>query len=219
VYPHGIASNRTFDTFLVTAQYGNCVYKLSASQLLYKKISLDNNPAVAASSSDATTPDPHEILMIPDYSRYFVTCSSSHQVKVLSSANDSVLATIPVGRNPQEMAISKTRPYLFVTCTEDVSSNAGMKGSVYAINYNTLETTRIDGDFYQPHAIAVDDQNGTVYVVSSNASPTGPLPHHGTPAKGRAGWYSVLDLNTFQPVSRFRYQVQELPYSAATRFR
>lgn len=219
VYPHGIASNRSFDTFWVTAQYGNCIYKLSSSQLLYKKISLDGNPAVAASSSDATSPDPHEIVMTPDYSRYFVTCSSSHQVKVLTTFNDSVIATIPVGLNPQEIAISKTRPYIFVTCTEDVSSFAGMKGSVYAINYNTLEVTKIDGDFYQPHAITVDDQNASIYVVSTNASPTGPLPHHGIPTKGRAGWYSVIDLNTFEPVTRYRYQVLELPYSAAVRYR
>ncbi|MBC7555041.1 MAG: hypothetical protein H7257_13820 [Taibaiella sp.] len=219
VYPHGITSNRAFDTFFVTAQYGNTIYKLSATQLLYKKISLNGLPAVTTTSTSNTNPDPHEILMLHDYSRYFVSCQGSNEVKLMDAHADIVIATIPVGISPQEMALSTTKPYLFVTCTEDNTTVSGMKGSVYMINYNTLETRKIEGDFYQPHGIAVDDINGVVYIASTNANPAGPAPHHATACGGRAGWYSLYDLNTLQPLNRNRYQMLVMPYSAAVRFR
>jgi YVTN family beta-propeller protein len=219
VYPHGITSTMAFDTFFITAQYGNVIYRFSANQLKLKQISLDGNPPVASTSSTSASPNPHEILMVPDFSRYFVTCQGTNQVKVLDAHKDSVIATIPVGSFPQEMAISRIRPYIFVTCMEDNSPNPGMKGSVYAINYNTLEVQRIDGDFYQPHGITVDDINGLLYVVSTNASADGPAPHHATACNGRAGWYSIIKLSDFQPYNNKRYQVLVSPYSAAARFK
>ena len=218
VYPHGITSNITFDTFFVTAQYGNTIYKLSATQLLYKMISLDGLPAVTSTSSATVSKNPHEVLMAPDYSKYFVTCQGSNEVIVMDAHKDTVIATIPVGFSPQEMAISRTKQLLFVTCIEDNSTLPGMKGSVYAINYNTLATQRIDGDFYQPHGIAVDDRDGLIYIASTNANINGPAPHHATSGGGRAGWYTVYNLNTLLPVNNKRYQMLTMPYSAATRF-
>jgi DNA-binding beta-propeller fold protein YncE len=129
-----------------------------------------------------------------------------------------VLATIPVGTFPQEMAISKATSKLFVTCMEDATSVPGMKGSVYAIDYNTYETTKIEGDFYQPHGIAVDDKHKAIYIVSTNSDPAGPPPHHATACNGRAGWYSVYDVYTLMPLSYARFQLSTLPYSAGARF-
>ncbi len=221
VYPHGITSNKAFDTLFVTAQYGNVVYKiiLNTTPIKIKSLSLDSNPAVASTSTTTVSRNPHEILMAPDFSRYFVTCQGSAEVRVMDAHTDTLIAAIPVGLSPVEMAMSSTQPYIFVTCQEDVSTNAGMKGSVYAINYNTLQAQRIDGDFYQPHGITVDDRNGIIYVVSTNANPDGPAPHHPTGFSGRAGWYSLLDLHTFKAYDNKRYQVLVSPYSAATRFK
>lgn len=218
VYPHGITSVPTFDTFFITAQYGNVVYKLSADGMLYKLLSLNGNPPATSTDSLVAAPNPHDILMAPDHKRYFVTCQSTNEVVVMDSHADTVIAHIPVGLYPQEMALSATVPYLFVTCMEDVSDRPGMKGTVYAINYQTLETTVIQGDFYQPHGIAVDDRNGLLYVVSTNSNPTGPAPHHATACSGRAGWYSIIDMHTLQAFNNRRYQLTVLPYSAAVRF-
>ncbi len=219
VYPHGITSNRTFDTFYVTAQYGNVIYKMSADGMMYKLLSLNGNPPSTSTDSTITAPNPHEILMAPDYTHYFVTCQTSNEVRVLDAHTDSVLAHVSVGTLPQEMAWSTTVPYLFVSCMEDASTVSGMRGSVYAINYNTLETTVIYGDFYQPHGLAVDDKNGLLYVVSTNANPAGPAPHHATACSGRAGWYSIYDLHTLQPINNKRYQLTVMPYSATARFK
>jgi DNA-binding beta-propeller fold protein YncE len=139
----------------------------------------------------------------------------------MGAHKDTLLKVIPVGKFPQELAISKSQPYLFVTCTEDdANPYARRKGSVYVINYNTLDIVQvIYGDFYQPHGITVDDQNGYIYIASTNANPNGPAPHHVTAGGGRAGWYSIYNLNTLQPYNNRQYQMTVMPYSADTRFK
>ena len=157
--------------------------------------------------------------MAPDYSKYFVTCQNSNEVRVMDAHTDSVLAVIPVGAFPQEMALSISKHYLFVVCMEDAAnSRTGALGSVYVIDYTTLQVvTVLYGDFYQPHDIAVDEMDALVYICSTNANPSGPAPHHVPVCNGRAGWYTVYDLNTFQ-MDNIRYQVDVFPYAIANRF-
>lgn len=222
VYPHGIASNAAFDTTFITAQYGNLIYRWSPGIPKYKKVSINGATPVATNNNDSTSPNPHEIIMSPDYSKYFVTCQSTNEVRVLDAHTDALIAIIPVGTFPQEMAVSRTKPYLFVTCMEDAhNSQPGRRGSVYVIDYNTnqLVGAPIYGDFYQPHGITVEDKQGKVYIASTNANPDGPAPHHATACGGRAGWYTIYDLNTLQPFNNKRYEVTVMPYSAATRFK
>jgi DNA-binding beta-propeller fold protein YncE len=222
VYPHGLASNAAFDTCFVTAQYGNVVYRWAPEVPSYRVVSIDAKPPVATGSNDKTSPNPHEILMAPDYSKYFLSCEGTNEVRVLDAHSDAILKAIPVGAFPQELAISHSMPYLFVTCMEDAGGTvlAGRRGSVYVINYNTYEIVKvITGDFYQPHGVAVDDRNGRIYIASTNANPDGPAPHHATACNGRAGWYSVYNLSTLEPVNSRRYQVTVMPYSADVRFK
>lgn len=221
VFPHGIASDAGFDTCFVTAQYGNVVYRYAPKAPHYRRISINSNPPLATNSSDNSSPNPHEILMTPDYSKYFLTCQGTDEVRVMDAHSNAILAVIPVGNFPQEMAMSHTKPYIFVTCTEDAANPlAGRKGSVYVINYNTYEIVqKIYGDFYQPHGIAVDDRNSRVLIASTNANPGGPAPHHATACGGRAGWYTLYDLNTLLPLNSRRYQVTVMPYSADVRFK
>lgn len=221
VFPHGITSDAHFDTCFVTAQYGNVVYKYAPKEPYYARVSIDGKPPVTTNSSDKSSPNPHEILMAPGYNKYFLTCEGTNEVRVMDAHTDAILAVIPVGRLPQEMALSRSKPYLFVTCMEDDANPlTGRKGSVYVINYNTNEVVQvIYGDFYQPHGITVDDRTGQFIVASSNANPSGPAPHHATACGGRAGWYNVYNLNTLLPVSSRRYQVTVMPYSADVRFK
>lgn len=216
--PHGIAANKSFDTFYVTAQYGNTVYKVVKGKAPVR-ISIDGTPAKTIPG--ANTPDPHEIIMSPDNSKYFLSCQNTDEVRVMNRANDSLLKVIPTGILPQELAVSNTKPYLFVTCMEDVSQVSSLfRGSVYIINYNTLEVVkRIDGTFYQPHGIAVDDRNGTFYVASRNVRSDGPAPHHTSDCGGRNGYYQVYSLNTLAPVNGRRYEVTPDPYSINMRFK
>lgn len=213
--PHGITANKTADTFIVTGQQGNFVYKFNKLGVK-KQISIDENVA-----SDQFRKDPHEIMMSPDFSKYFLTCERSHEVRVMDAYADTLIKVIPVGSVPKEMAISKTKPYLLVTCMEDVSNTSPLfKGSVYVLNYNTLEIVqRIDGPFYQPHGIAVNDRDGTFYVASTNTNPNGPAPHHPSDCGSRNGYYQVYDLNTLKPKINYRFEVAPDPYSMDVRFK
>jgi len=211
--PHGLACNPTFDTFYATLSTGNAVAKF------WVGTSGRLDPPVNIPLSSGSTPsDPHQIQMTPDYSRYFVDGQLSNNVYVLNRSNDSVIKVIPVGAYPQEMAISTSKNYLFVVCLNDATNpTPGSLGSVYVIDYNTLEVvTVLYGDFYQPHDIAVDEQDGLLYICSTNQN--GPPPHHvlGN-CSGRDGWYTVYDLNTLTMYD-YRYQTPVFPYAITNRF-
>lgn len=218
--PHGIAPNKTFDTFYVTGQYGNSVFKITATGFK-DTVSIDGKPPVTVGDSGPYYPNPHEIIMAPDYSKYFLSCEKTNDVRVMDRLGDTLLKIIPVGVKPQELAISNVQPYLFVTCMDDISKVSALyKGSVYVINYNTLQIVkRIDGTFYKPHGITVDDRNGTFYLASLNDEPNGPDPHHISNCNGRNGYYQVYNINTLAPVNGRRYEVPPSPYSLNMRFK
>jgi YVTN family beta-propeller protein len=214
--PHGIAATRNFDTFFVTSQYGNTIYRVLANGF-YKKFSLDGNET----HFTANTFDPHEIIMAPDFSKYFLTCEASNEVRVMDPKTNQVIKVIPVGTYPQEFALSHSKPYLFVSCQEEVTPEfPSYRGVVYVINYETLEVIkRIPGPFYQVHGLTVDDQRGLLYVVSRNILVNGPAPHHTSECGGRNGYYNIYDINTFEPYNGRRYESTVDPYSADTRFK
>jgi YVTN family beta-propeller protein len=203
VSPHGIALTKTGDTIYVSAQYGNMIYRIVPSLVQIDKISLEKGQA------PVTIPqlkDPHEIIMSPDFSKYFITCEASNEVVVMDAKVDTILKTIPVGIYPKAIAISKTKNLLFVTCQEDNSilyPTLKVKGTVYVIDLYTLNVVKIlDEKFYQPHGIAVDDRTNKLFVVSRNSNPNGPAPHHASGCDGRNGFFHVIDLNTWKVIKR-----------------
>jgi DNA-binding beta-propeller fold protein YncE len=212
--PHGMASTPAFDTIFITAQYGNTVIKLYADGN-YKEVSIDGNKPTYG----VGIRDPHEIMMTPDGSKYFLTCEASHEVRVLDTRTDAILAVIPVPTKPQEIAVSKSTHSMLVTCIEAPSPVVGAKGAVVSIDYEDLGAAPkiIWGDFWQPHGIAVDDRAGTFYVVSSNQS--GPSSGHNHSAGGKHGWYNVYSLQTLQPLIERQYETLVLPYSADARIK
>jgi DNA-binding beta-propeller fold protein YncE len=180
-YPHGVAANATFDTFFTTLQYGNVVNRYTFNGGFHnKQVSVNGSAAIVTSPTDSANPNPHQIIMSPDHSRYFVTCQSTNEVRVLNAYTDAIIATIPVGTFPQEMDLAPSKNYLFVACMEDAANpQPGRHGSVYVIDYNSYAVVKIlYGDFYQPHDVTVDEQDGLVYIPSRNANPNGPAPHH-----------------------------------------
>lgn len=213
--PHGMAALPGFDTLYMTGQYGNTVFKFTPDFRFIKYISIDGTP----SNYNTNTRDPHEIMLTPDDSKYFLTCEASAEVRVMDAHADTLIAVLPVGTKPQEMALSRTKPYLFVTCMEANSTVPGAKGSVVVINYETMEIMKtIYGPFWQPHGIAVDDAGGTFYVVSTNIG--GPFSgHNHTNSSGKSGWYSVYDLNTLELASNSQYELLAQPYSADSRMK
>lgn len=220
IAPHGVTSNSLGDTFWVTQQYGNSLVKFSFNGPFKKTISLDGQTAYAGVSSSGMGQDPHELVMTPDYNKYIVSCQNSNEIRIMDAHWDTLIKAVAVGRFPQEMDVSKINPYVYVSCMNDDNNRPGMKGSVYVVNYNTgVIVGKIQGDFYEPHGLAVDDMHNKLYVVSSNRDPSGPSPHHATACFGRAGWYSVYNATTLQPWDNNRYQLAVQPYSAGVRFK
>ena len=105
---------------------------------------------------------------------------------------------------------------MFVSCSEDHNTNPQARGSVYVINYNTLQTVKIlTNHFFQPHDLAVDDKQGILIVASRNVSTAGPPPHHVSTCGGRNGFLRIVDLNTLNFEENFRTEVSVDPYSIA----
>ncbi|MBN8702270.1 MAG: beta-propeller fold lactonase family protein [Bacteroidetes bacterium] len=214
-YPHGSAINKTNDTLFVTAQTGNFIYRIPVNDPISAEM-VSLNPFAAASTNPAISYDPHEIIFTPDGTKCFITCQKSNEVRVLKTATNQVLTSINTGIYPQEMAISTSTDYLFVTCTEDTAV-AGKRGSVTIINYKTNAFVKKIYLGFQPHGIVVDDANNLVYVANRNANSKGPAPHHSNTCGGRNGFITFIDLNTLEEIVGKKIEVSVDPYSAAIR--
>lgn len=218
--PHGGFITADGRYLYLTCQNGNFFYKIDLNSAPFydeeEKISLV--PGVPP--SDFGNEKPHEMALSPDGSRYFVTCQGTNEVRVFSSANDSLIDVIPVGTFPQEIAFSENEPYAFITCTEDPVS-PGKKGSVYVIHTHHLAILSSLHTGYQPHGIAVDDVEDLVYITNLNFDTNGPIPHHTSECGGRNGNLTIIDMNTLQLYNRklsdgvfyqFKTELLNFPY-------
>ena len=216
-YPHGSTLNNTNDILYVTQQTNSSkLYKIPVAD--FSSLSEIN----LYTSSPAKPLNSHEIRFTPDGSKYFITCQGTSEVRAFQTGTDALLATIPVGDMPSELSFSKSTPYLFVTCTEDLTNFPGKRGSVAIINYetNTLEKLIYTG--HQPHGIEVDDQRKLVYAINRNATSDGPAPHHLGECGGRNGNVSFIDLNTLNMLTTKSGSIKKVeiavdPYSVTIR--
>lgn len=216
--PHGSWLNSTFTTLYVTAEYGNFIYKIDITNPTFPDIEKVVIKPGQLPNTITGTLDPHEIMLSPDESKYFITCEASNEVRVMDAQTDTLIKVIPVGVYPVEMAMSKTHPYLFVTCSEDPCSEPLCKGSVYVLDYNTLEVkTVLQSGLFQPHGIAIDDDLGYAMVASRNITPDGPAPHHSSDCGGRNGYMKFIDMNTLTFITPYRPEVSADPYSVAAK--
>ena len=205
---HGIALNKTEDTLYITRQTGNYIFKIDTALNGFMEVTLDGSGV----SNQTSSLDPHEIIFSPDGSKYFVTCQTSNQIRVMSTTGDVLLQTINTGQYPLEFAKSISKNKLYVTCQNDPGANT--KGSVTVIDMTTYQANNYSVG-YQPHGIALDEINGYVIVASRNIVTSGPTPHH-TGVCGRNGFVSYFDINTMTLLSK-KTEVASDPYSAAVR--
>jgi DNA-binding beta-propeller fold protein YncE len=190
--PHGGFCTPDGHWVYITNQLGSSLTKVDLTSTTY-----DDMNITLLSTGESVNLKPHEAMLSPDGTKYFVSCQATNEVRVYQLSNDSLLAKIQVGVLPQEFDVSQTHPYIFVTCTEE-PVNANQKGKVYCIDYNTLSIVSSIYTGYQPHGIAVDDDNNLVYVANLNYDPNGPAPHHVSDCGGRNGYLTIIDMNTMQ---------------------
>jgi YVTN family beta-propeller protein len=210
--PHGSYILNGDSVLYLTAQFGNYIYRVKLPDYETDPVALFDaaHPAPLDSACN-----PHEFGFTPDESKYFVSCQSSSEVRILRTSDDKVDTVLNVGAFPQEFAVSKKHPYAFVTCQEDASTDPTQPGSVYVFNY---ETNQIITKIYtgkHPHGIAVDDDHDVVYVANKN---DGGFSHHPASCGGTNGNITVIDMNTLQLLnvnlpdgSSYVYKTEVLP--------
>jgi YVTN family beta-propeller protein len=212
--PHGSAINAKGTTLYLTSQTGNFFYKIPLNDpSSYDQIVLNPpNPPVSTKSYD-----PHEIAFSPDSLHYYVTCQGKNEVKVYDASNDKLVATLPTGTYPLEMAFSKKKPYLFVTCEYDLTPPEKNRGAVTVINYQSNTFVKnLRTNLAEPHGIAVDDENGLVYVTNRNISGAS-IPHHTNNCGGTNGFISFIDLTTLEVIKNKKTEVAKDPYAISLR--
>lgn len=200
--PHGSALNSTDDTLYVTMQLGSGIWKIPINDPTgFEQIFFAGGQHQI-----------HEISFSPDGTKYFLTGQNTNSILAINTANDSLLAIIPVGAFPQEMDVSVSHPYLFVSCMEDQATFPGKTGSIFIIDYNTLQVVDEVYTGHQPHGIAVDELNNCVYITNRNISAGGPAPHHSSVCNGRNGYITAINLSTLQIIQGFKAEVSVDPY-------
>lgn len=100
--------------------------------------------------------------MVADKGKVYVSYYYGHTVAVLDTASLSVEKVIPVGRYPEQLAVSKGKIYVANSGGLDYP-NYGK--SVSVINQNSLEVEKEIEVLLNPTALQTDSQ-GDVYVIS-----------------------------------------------------
>jgi DNA-binding beta-propeller fold protein YncE len=193
-FPHGGFITPDGRYMYQTCQNGNFITKTdltTAPFYDYDQIRMYPDSAPSTSSSI----NPHEMILSPDGSKYFVSGQSRNEVRVFQTSNDSLLQVIHVGEKPQEFTVMNSLNKVYVTCTEAYVSPT-KKGMVYSIDCNTYALDSIYTGF-QPHGIVADESTNLVYVANLNADLNGPAPHHFSTCGGRNGNITIINANTF----------------------
>lgn len=216
IQPHGSAISPDGNFLYVTCNQGNYVYKIDVAD--------PQNPDINKVVIDGTTipinapsENGHEIMFSPDGSKYFVTSQHSNFVRIMNAANDSLLASVSVGIYPQEMDVSETTPYLYVSCMEDTVSFLGHRGSVAVINWQTHQLVTTINTGWQSHGVAVNDEKSIVFITNRNVVPGGPAPHHSGACAGRNGYFTLIDMNSNTLIPGSKTELAVDPYSAVYR--
>jgi|SRR5688572_19094107 len=203
--PHGSALSQDGNTLYVTAQLGDIIYKGDVTDPMnpdFEEIIINSSGSPAAA--------PHEIAFSPDGSKYFITCSGRHEIRVFNSTDDAFIAAIPTAEQPLEMSFSSDNNYLFVTCQ---SGNA-----VTVIDYTNLTAIKDITVGHLPHGVAVDEVKNQVYVTNRNLENSGgPPPHHTSSCGGWNGYLTIIDMTTLELVPGFKHELSVDPYSVSVR--
>lgn len=207
---HGVALNNTNDTIYITRQTGNYIYKIDTTLNGFSEVTLDGTAIPNQTSSF----DPHEIIFSPDGAYYFVTCQKSNEVRVMSTAGDVFIQSIPTGQYPLEIVKSNVKNKLYVSCQDEPGVNANQKGCVTIIDMSSYQSSNYAVG-YQPHGLAIDEANGYLMVASRNISSSGPIPHHSGTC-GRNGFVNYFNISNMELLKQ-KTEVASDPYSVAIR--
>jgi DNA-binding beta-propeller fold protein YncE len=214
-FPHGCAINNNGTMAYITCLEGNFLYKMDLtdpSDPIIQQVQLQPGQA----PNIVGIYKPYEVDFSPDYSKYYVTCQGTNEVRVFKTSNDSLLKVIPTSGIPQLVSFSKIHPYAFVSCIQDAASSS-TQSSINIINTSDDQLISTIDPGYQPRGLAVDDANDCVWVANRNVSGLGIAPHHTTQCAGRSGYVTIINMKTLQLISNWKTEVSVDPYCVAIR--
>jgi len=215
IYPHGNALNYNGKLAYITSQQGNFVYKVDMADPTdpdIQKIPLQTGDQPKTNGIYK----PYEVEFSPDYTKYYVTCQGTNELRIFSASNDSLLQVIPTSGVPQLISFSEKFSYAFITCMED-TANAVTQSSVNVINTNSNSLVKTIYSGYQPRGLAVDDHNNCVWIANRNISGVGWAPHHTGSCLGRNGYVTIINMNSLELESLWKAEVSVDPYCIAIR--
>lgn len=110
---------------------------------------------------------PYQLIFSTDGTRLFVSNWSSRSVSIIDTATNQVIATLQVGANPNDMALSADGR-LFVACSAD--------NSVHVIDTKTLTVTErvlttlhpFSPQGSTPNGVTIDPKRNRLYVANAD---------------------------------------------------
>jgi len=209
--PHGCALNYDGTLGYAVSFQGNFLYKLDLTNKqapeIYE-IPLQTGEIPAQNNFYK----PYEVDFSPDYSKYYVTCQGTFDLRVFNTTNDSLIKTLPMSGIPQNIAFSKNSNFAFVSNMND-KTLPGTKSSVDVINYQTNTFVKEIYTGPQPRSLVVDNNSNYVYVANRNVDPDGPAPHHTTNCSGRNGHLTIIDINKLELKDGYKAELSVDPYT------
>ena len=190
---HALELNPAGDTLFAALDPGNYLYK----------IPVHNSTAFLSFNLHSLIPQPtalniHDIIFI-SADRFALTCAHANQLWIMDANTVSLIDTFHTGATPQQLAISDSYPYLFITC-ENSPAFSGTQGSVEVYNYLSLTRIKTIKAGIQPNAIAVDDHFKLAYVANRNTGVSGHGSHHASTCGGgkQNGDLTFINLETLE---------------------
>jgi YVTN family beta-propeller protein len=146
-------SNRLYAANMMGPGPGNVVVFDAATRQIVHRIPVEVSP--------------YQMVLAPDGKRLFVSNWSSESVSVIDTATDTVIATLRVGQNPNDMKLAADGR-LFVACSNDNSVAVIDTARLRVMERISTTLTPLAPEGSTPDALAVDDARKLLYVANAD---------------------------------------------------
>ncbi|MBX7240221.1 MAG: YncE family protein [Bacteroidia bacterium] len=217
-FSHGLSVTSDFLTAYVSPNEGNffAKYRLKGDLsgfLDAEKFPLEPTDPVPSGTNKYY---PYQVLLSPDQSKLFITCRNTNELRIFNTSSYDLTAKIQLDSLPRLMVYDNASDRLFVACvkSKNVAAQGSLRGSVAVVDgiSNTL-IKYIYNVGHRPHGVGIDPVHNRLYVTSENTGAVD-VPHHPIPgANYPPGKFSIVNLNTLEPVLSLQTEVAEFPTS------
>ncbi|WP_316797659.1 bifunctional YncE family protein/alkaline phosphatase family protein [Pedobacter frigidisoli] len=155
ISPAGIAVNKSGTKLFTVTKEDSCLYFINPEdKRITQKIQL---PAIA-----------YSCVLSGDESKLYVSLWGGRAVAVVNTADEKIVATIPVGDHPNELLLNRKGNYLFVANANDnsVSVINTLTSKVIETIATTLYATQLTGSTTNGLALSANEK--TLYIANAD---------------------------------------------------